>query len=227
MLSRQYFCLKTLFLFLITPLLLTACSAGIIVTEPMSPLEGIKKVLIVPFKDISAVYGKENNARCPICGKVFVTGTIPEGADAMLTRHLISFVKSGTDINIVYPDQSRIYDDFKGGNEPMKQEVSKLTEIGKLHGADAVMVGHLYRFSERVGTSYSVVSPASVAFDLHLIGVSNRRVLWSGHLDETQQSLSENLFEIGSFIKRKGEWISADDLATSGLDELLMKLFRK
>ena len=226
--SRQSLCFKMLCFFLFTPLLLTACKAGVIVAEPLSPLDGIEKVLILPFKDVSAVYGKENNARCTVSGKVFLTGTIQEGSDIMLTRHLISFIKSNTDINIIYPNQAQTQsDDFKGGNEARIHEVNKLIESGRLLGADAVMIGHLYRFSERIGTTYSVVSPASVAFDLHLIGVSSGRVLWSGHVDETQRSLSENLFEIGSFIKRKGEWVSADDLATSGLDDLLIKLFKK
>lgn len=226
--SKQRRCLKTLCFFLFMPLLLAACKTGIIISEPLSPLDGIKKVLVMPFDDISAGYGKGNNARCPICGKVFISGTIKEGADVILTRHLVSFVKSNTDINIVYPNQTQIQsDDFKGGKESRAHEVNKLIESGRLMGADAVMIGHLYRFSERIGTTYSVVSPASVAFDLHLVGVSSGRVLWSGHVNETQHSLSENLFEIGSFIKRKGEWVSADDLATSGLDDLLMKLFKK
>jgi len=226
--SRQCSCLKTVFFFLVAPLLLFACKAGVIMAEPLSPLDGIEKVLVVPFKDAAAVYGVENNARCPICGKVFITGTIKEGSDVVLTRHLVSFIKSNTDINVIYPNQAQTYsDDFKGGNESITHEINELIEGGRQHGADAVMVGNLYRFNERVGTTYSVVSPASVAFDLHLIGVSSGRVLWTGHVDETQRSLSENLFEIGSFIKRKGEWVSADDLATSGLDDLLIKLFKK
>lgn len=226
--SRQSFSFKMLCFLLFTPLLLAACKAGVVVAEPLSPLDGIEKVLILPFKDVSAVYGKENNVRCTVCGKVFLTGPIQEGSDIMLTRHFISFIKSNTDINIIYPNQIQMQsDDFKGGNEARTDEVNKLIESGRLLGADAVMIGHLYRFRERIGTTYSVVSPASVAFDLHLIGVSSGRVLWSGHVDETQRSLSENLFEIGSFIKRKGEWVAADDLATSGLDDLLIKLFKK
>ncbi len=226
--SRQSLSFKMLCFFLFTPLLLAACKADVIAAESVSPLYGIKKVLIVPFKDVSAVYGRENNARCPVCGKVFLSGTIQEGSDATLTRHLVSFIKSNTEIDILYPNQAQMhYDDFKSGNESMAHEVNELIENGRLLGADAVMTGHLYRFKERIGTTYSVVSPASVAFDLHLIGVSSGRVLWAGHVDETQRSLSENLFEIGAFIKRKGEWVSADDLATSGLNDLLIKLFKK
>ncbi|MBU0543958.1 MAG: penicillin-binding protein activator LpoB [Proteobacteria bacterium] len=226
--SKQSRCFKTLCFFLLMPLLLAACKTGVIMAEPLYPLDGIEKILVMPFENVSAVYGEGNNARCPVCGKVFLTGTIQEGSDVMLTRHLVSFIKSNTDINIIYPNQAQMdSDDFKSGNESKSHEVNKLKESGRLLGADAVMTGHLYRFNERIGTTYSVVSPASVAFDLHLIGVSSGRVLWAGHVDETQRSLSENLFEIGSFIKRKGEWVSADDLATSGLDDLLIKLFKK
>jgi len=125
--SRQSLCFKMLCFFLFTPLLLTACKAGVIVAEPLSPLDGIEKVLILPFKDVSAVYGKENNARCTVSGKVFLTGTIQEGSDIMLTRHLISFIKSNTDINIIYPNQAQTQsDDFKGGNEARIHEVNKL-----------------------------------------------------------------------------------------------------
>lgn len=219
--DKQRRCFKTLCFLLFMPLLLAACKTGVIISKPLSPLDGIEKVLVMPFKDVSVVYGKGNNARCPICGKVFIAGTIQEGADVMLTRHLVSFIKSNTEINIVYPD------DFKGTSISMTHEVNKLIESGRLMGADAVMTGHLYRFNERIGTTYSVVSPASVAFDLHLISVSNGRILWAGHVDEIQQALSENLFELDSFIKRKGEWVSANDLATSGLDDLLFKLFKK
>ncbi|MFO7665729.1 MAG: hypothetical protein R6V76_03850 [Desulfobacterales bacterium] len=226
--GKQRLCFKTLCFFLFMPLLLAACKTGVIMSKPLSPLDGIEKVLVMPFKDVSAIYGKGNNAGCPICGKVFIAGNIQEGADVTLTRHLVSFIKSNTDIDIVYPDETRMHsDDFNSGNISMTHEVNKLIESGRLMGADAVMTGYLYRFSERIGTTYSVVSPASVAFDLHLISVASGRVLWAGHVDETQRSLSENLFEIGAFIKRKGEWISADDLATSGLDDLLIELFRK
>jgi hypothetical protein len=224
---RQFRFMKILFFSLILPLLSASCEVGVSIAEQTYPLDGIKKILLVPFKDVASIYGTENNARCPVCGKMFSTGIVKEGSDVMLTRHVVLFIKNNSDINVIYPDQAQTSDDFKGGNEPITQQINELIKLGRLQDADAVMVGNLYRFRERVGTSYSVVSPASVAFDLHLIGVSSGRLLWTGHVDETQKSLSENLFEIGSFIKRKGEWVSADEIATSGLDDLLIKLFRK
>ena len=85
-------------------------------------------------------------------------------------------------------------------------------------GADAVLAGKIYRFIERDGTGLSAKTPASVAFELDLIRVSDGRVVWSGHFDETQKSLFENLFQWNTFWQRKGMWITAEQMATEGLN---------
>jgi hypothetical protein len=82
-----------------------------------------------------------------------------------------------------------------------------------------VLVCFLYRFHERIGSRYAAEAPASVAFDLYLLRSVDGRVLWQGRFDETQRALSENLLDFNKFMKRKG-WISANDLALAGLDDL-------
>ena len=49
-------------------------------------------------------------------------------------------------------------------------------------------------------------------------------MVWLGKFDETQRPLSENLLKIGSFIRRKGSWLTALELASVGMDEMLGKL---
>ena len=220
--EKKSSCLKLCYLLLSFILMLPACSARKVAPESASLPEIMKNVLVLPFKDISTLYGAENNLRCPVCGKVFLTGNVEEGADVMMTKHLISLLKSRTGFKIIYPgDAWMLSNGFNSGNENTPSEVKKITEKGRLLGADTIIIGHIYRFKERVGTIYSVESPASVAFDLHFISVPDGNVFWAGHMDETQRPLSENLFEIGSFIKRKGEWIAAEDLAISGLESML------
>ncbi|MDP2863604.1 MAG: hypothetical protein Q8N95_12505 [Desulfobacterales bacterium] len=226
--KQKSLCLKLCCLLLSVFLMLPACSAGMVAHESAASPESMKNVLVLPFKDISALYGEENNLRCPVCGKVFLTGNVAEGADVILTKHLISLLKSHTGFKIIYPGEERMLSNgFNTGNENRPSEVKKIAENGQLLGADTVIIGHIYRFRERAGTSYSVESPASVAFDLHFISVPDGRVVWTGHMDETQRPLSENLFEIGSFIKRKGEWVTAGDLAISGLESMLRIFFTK
>jgi len=221
-------CLKLCCLMLSFFLMLPACSTRTVAPESVSSPKSMKNVLVLPFKDISALYGAENNVRCPVCGKVFLTGNVAEDADVIMTKHLISLLKNRTDFKIIYPGEAGMLSNgFSTGNENMPSEVKKIAENGRLLGADTVITGHIYRFKERAGTSYSVESPASVAFDLHFISVPDGRVVWAGHMDETQRPLSENLFDIGSFIKRKGEWVAVGDLATSGLESMLRIFFTK
>jgi hypothetical protein len=55
---------------------LSACKADTIVKGTSPDLSGIKKILILPFKDMATVFGEGVNGRCPVCGKVFTTGEV-------------------------------------------------------------------------------------------------------------------------------------------------------
>jgi len=48
-------------------------------------------------------------------------------------------------------------------------------------------------------------------------------MVWEGKFDETQRPLTENLFKIGSFFRRKASWLTAAELASVGMDEMLRK----
>jgi TolB-like protein len=103
-------------------------------------------------------------------------------------------------------------------------ERDQVIETGNALGAQIVLAGYIYRFRERVGTKYSAESPASAAFDIHLVDVASGRILWTGRFDETQRSLSENLFNIKTFFRRKGGWITVEKMAFSALEDMIQKL---
>jgi hypothetical protein len=96
--------------------------------------------------------------------------------------------------------------------------------MGKELKADFVMLGILFRFEERVGSSLGVEKPASVAFDLHLFRLRDGVRVWDGKFDETQKPLFDNLLQTGSFIRRKAQWLTAAELAEVGMEEMLKKL---
>lgn len=226
--KRKASLVKLICLLFFVPLVLSACSAGKVKPEVLPVKEKIKKVLVLRFKNYTDFCGKENNIRCPLCGSMFLTGDIVEDTDIMLTNYLYSLLEKKSDFKIIPPDRAEfLADDFKACFQDSKAATDKIAEIGQSVGADAVFLGHIYRFRQRVGTNYGVDSPASVAFDLHLISVSDRRIIWTGHMDETQRPLSEDLFEIGTFIKRGGKWVVAEDLAKPGLYDMLHIFFTK
>ena len=94
-------------------------------------------------------------------------------------------------------------------------------ELGLDLGVEYVVVGNVGRFRERVGTAYAVQEPASVAFNLFLVGVESGRVVWHASVVETQRSLSEDLFRLPRFFRRGAKWLSVGELARDGMKEAL------
>ena len=74
-------------------LLVSACANNTVVKDsPPLPFE-VKKILIFPFEDMAGVYGQNVNARCPVCGKVFMTGPVTESAIPNLDGSGVYFTK--------------------------------------------------------------------------------------------------------------------------------------
>lgn len=91
-------------------------------------------------------------------------------------------------------------------------------QVGKCVPSDYLLIPYLYRYQERKGNEYGVISPASVEFDLFLLDVKGQKIAYRYHFDETQLSLSENLLNFRKFVSRKGKWIKAKELVKEGLD---------
>jgi hypothetical protein len=90
--------------------------------------------------------------------------------------------------------------------------------------ADAVVLTRVQRFRERMGDEWGAKSPASVAFILELIDVRRGDVVWSARFDETQKSLSENIFALGQIGQRGIRWLSANELAQEGVNKAIGQL---
>jgi hypothetical protein len=205
--------------------LFLACQqASVNVSEPASGPLKIEKILVLHFKDLSDLPGDHPDVRSPVSGRIFITGEVAANATDFLTGHLVSWLQSKTAYEIRIPDNpqsSASIFDQTGSDLVLNRK--NLILLGHKEAVDAVLLGFVYRFRERVGKGFSAVSPASVAFDLHLIRMRDGRTVWSANFDETQQSLDQNLFQLGTFLSRGGRWITAEDMATAGLNSILKK----
>lgn len=184
----------------------------------------IQSVLVLPFKEAHALYGTDRSVRCPLCGAVFETGPIEAGAGTYVSRQLVAFLKEKTPYTLIPSGPAEGIRSEIISQDPGMSERDLLVEMGRRMQADAVMSGMIYRFRQRIGTSFSVDTPASVALGVHLIRVADSRLTWTGIFDETQHSLSENLLQLRTFVKRGGGWLTAEQLATFGLHETLATL---
>jgi len=159
----------------------------------------------------------------PLGGSVFLAESIPSGADTILAGLIIEKLNETNSYSLIIPATEQMMGkDFSASYSGHETNVrDSLISFGKDLNADAVMIGWLYRWNGRKGSEFAVQSAASLAFDLHLINTADGSVLWRGKFDKTQQSLSENLFDIGTFIRSRGTWLSIENLAEIGVSNVL------
>jgi hypothetical protein len=103
--------------------------------------------------------------------------------------------------------------------KPLRSSV----QLGKTLNMDFIFIGFVFRFEERIGSHIGAEKPASVGFDVHLIRLRDEKIVWTGKFDETQRPLSENILKIGSFFRRKASWLTAEELSSVGMDEMLKR----
>ncbi len=213
---------------LILPLLiLNACSTSKPITKfPVSL--GAGTLLILPFKNMSTVYGENKNVRSPLSGSFFTTGDVSSEAEHSMTKNVTALLQKCTQYTFISGTKARsvIAGAFAENRNPV-QIREHLVRVGQQLDANWVVAGGVYRFKERIGGAMSVESPASVAFDVALIDVDNGRLIWTGHFDETQKPLSENILKFGSFVKHQGKWVSADELARFAMEEMFNDCVKK
>lgn len=200
---------------------LWACKSSAPVIHQTGTVVGDEAVLVMPFQDMAWLHGEHTSVRSPLTGKVFMTGATSDDAHRLLTDLLVSALHQYTAFHTV-PSQEApaVRDALQSAAGFPQTPLATLARTGRMMQADLVIQGYLYRFEDRVGKDYAAESPASVAFDLHLIDCLEQRVVWSGHFDERQQALLEDLGYIGTFFRRGGRWVTAEEMAREAMDTM-------
>jgi hypothetical protein len=184
----------------------------------------IHRMVVVGFLPAMSKWDEPKIVRSPISGAVFFAEPVPEKAVKGLTASLFDRIVEEKRFDLISPGQARgAYSSLKL-SDVVGKEIDIIQKIGLAFSAEAVLIGYVYRFREREGTDYAVNRAASVAFDLYLIGPQDGVVFWKGKFDKTQQHLSQNILDAGTFMKGQGRWMTAEKLAEIGLEGVLGSL---
>ena len=208
--------------------LILVCCAGLWACKSSGPVihstgefDGTGKVLVLPFQNMAWLHGTNVNVRSPLTGKVFMTGPVSEGADRFLTDLLVDALQQQTALQTIPSREAyAVMDALKSAGDSQRSPLKMLAQTGRMLNADMVIQGYLYRFKDRVGADYSAESAASVAFDVYLIDCVEQKLVWSGYFDQTQQALTDDLRLIGAFFQRGGRWVTAEEMATTAMDDM-------
>ena len=177
---------------------------------------------ILPFI-IERVEDRARGAVCPICKGLYGRGNVLAGSQIYLTRLFQEKMEAMGTFKVLPVEKVEEALSKSDRREfdlnPMRSSV----QLGKTLDVDFIFVGFLFRFEQRVGSSIGVDKPASVGFDVHLMRLRDGKMVWTGKFDETQRPLSENLLKMGSFVRRKASWLTAEELSSVGMDEMLTR----
>ena len=137
-----------------------------------------------------------------------------EKGQILLDTMLAEYFSDRKDIAILTPGQRDALE-----KEMARCRTSAVVTICRTKVADAVLICTLHRFTEREGTEYSIVNPASVAFDYKLIQAETGQTICSGSFRETQQPLLSDMFQFFKKAQRGVKWLSAEELARDGFQQ--------
>jgi hypothetical protein len=215
--------LSHLFLIFVILVLVSGChyARSVSTTHKDDGKVVFKRIAVAPFQRISMDDSDFKTVRCPLCGQLISAEKLPQDSEKVVEDVFVEKLTNQKIFTLIPPDRvGGIYERVSAGF--LKADpIEILKKVGNELDADGIVLCHVYRYRERKGYSYSAEKAASVAFEIHLIRVSDGEIVWKGIFDKTQTSLMENMFQISSFFKEGGRWLTAKELATEGIDEML------
>jgi hypothetical protein len=199
---------------------LTLSISGQAVEKSMESVKHPMRMAVISFQPINPDGEQGSTVICPLCGTVYSSGEILKGSENTVEEIFIDKLHELKEVELIPSDKVQsVYKRI--ASESLKEPLMNiLRKVGRELGADVVVVGYVYRYTEREGYDYSVKHPASVFFEIHMIKTIDGSIIWRGFFDKTQKSLMEDVFQIFSFVKGGGKWMTARQLTEQGMNTI-------
>lgn len=97
-------------------------------------------------------------------------------------------------------------------------------DYGRSHSLQYILVPQVLDWHEREGSQAGVEKSAHTRVEFFLINVPAGLVVGRTVYEEKQVGLVDNLFGVADFIKRRGQWVTARQLAQEGMKKAVLEL---
>ena len=111
---------------------------------------------------------------------------------------------------------------FHSSEQP--QALPLWQDYGKRQYAQLLLIPQVLDWHQREGSRAGVTQSAHVRVEFFLLKVDDGTLMNRSIFEEKQVGLTENLLTVGSFFKRKGAWVTAEDLSVDGMRKAIKDL---
>lgn len=180
----------------------------------------IYRLAVMPFLPGSTALQADDRVKpaldCTLMEFCQEVNELEVGAETTMTHQMQRVMERQLGVRVMPEAESaRIFDRLPQ-NRMVDTPRQLAQRFGKIAGADHVILGSVWRYRERTPDE-----GASVAFTIYLLEVDNGRRIWRGRFEKTQQALSEDLLNASSFFKKGARWLSAEELARFGIEQVM------
>ena len=146
------------------------------------------------------------------------TVTVPMSAGDTVTQLLWSRLSTRQGVTVLAPSEAaKVLASQSTTQSPAGQLPA--VAVAKQLKVDASLIGQVLMYQERVGGRFGASPPATVGFEAKVIAADGQ-VLWVGNYYERQRPMIEDVI---GFIQRRGMFVTAEELATYGVEHLLLE----
>ena len=183
----------------------------------------VNRIGVMPF--VKGKYGTEmeESLSCTVCLLLNDPKDLAPDSDYILTLYTQKALEKSLGKKVIsLQEATEAYeripkDDLNDSPRALAQK------LGTALHAELMILGNVWKFRERVGGSRGVSQPASVSFAIYMMEIDSGKLIWKGVFSETQSPLSENTLNVKVFLERGSRWLSADELASYGVNEVFLK----
>lgn len=104
------------------------------------------------------------------------------------------------------------------------QALAYWLDFAQNNDIDLLLVPQILNWHQRKGSSAGVTEPAHIRAELYLINVKSRQIVKFASFEEKQTGLVDNMLGVGDFLKRKGAWVTAEELAQEAISASIKEL---
>jgi hypothetical protein len=145
------------------------------------------------------------------------TVTVPSHAAEKITQLFWNRLKGRKQLSMLEPNRTEKALSQIGGDPKMVTPESRASAAAKTLKVDAVLIGQVRIYQERVGSRLGADPPASVGFEVKTVAADGQ-VLWVGNYYERQKPMIQDFL---GFFQHGAGFVTADELAAYGVQQVL------